>query len=46
MKKKLRIAISHKDPKKQKEGVEAMKGLIKAFGKPVGEEVEIIEEAK
>ena len=43
MKKKLYIQISHKDPKKQKVAVEAMKGLIKEFGKAVGEKVEIEE---
>ena len=41
MKKKLRVAISHPDPKIEKQGVRAFLGLVKAIGQLTGEKIEV-----
>ncbi|MEK6883304.1 MAG: hypothetical protein AABY22_26995 [Nanoarchaeota archaeon] len=41
---KLKFTISHKDPKIEKQGVKAVKGMIKAIGKLLGEDIKIYNE--
>ena len=45
-KSKLKIEISHPDPKKEKEGVKVFLDLVKAISKLTGEKVEIRFEKK
>ena len=46
MKQKLRVEISHPDPKIEKQGVKAFLGLVKAIEKLTGEKIEIIKVPK